>query len=55
MPKKHDLPDISSYNSIIDGLKTIYKKKIKPLEETYRYDAFHSAIMTVYFAFTIRF
>ncbi len=48
MPKKQDLPDPASYHSIIDGLKTIYKKKIKPIEETYKYDAFHSAIMTVY-------
>ena len=34
-----DLPP-SKYASILDGLKTIYRKKIKPVETQYHYDAF---------------
>jgi hypothetical protein len=45
-PKGSDLPDPSTYRNIVDGLKTLYKKKIKPLEELYKYDSFHSALLT---------
>lgn len=30
------------YTSVIDGLKKIYKNKIKPLEELYNFPYFHS-------------
>ena len=40
-------PEQTSYQSIVDGLKTLYKKKIRPLEEAYKFDVFHSACLTV--------
>ncbi|KAI3638908.1 hypothetical protein MIR68_003406 [Amoeboaphelidium protococcarum] len=48
MPKssKNKVPDPSTYNSVVDGLKTLYKMKIKPLEENYRFNDFHSAALT---------
>ena len=33
------------YPSVIDGLKKIYARALKPLEELYRFDAFHMPIM----------
>lgn len=30
------------YHSVVDGLKKIYDSKIKPLEELYQFDMFHS-------------
>ena len=30
------------YQDVIDGLKKIYRKKLRPLEETYKYGEFHS-------------
>lgn len=43
---KRDVPDVTNYESIIDGLKTLYKRKIRPLEELYKFDLFHSAHLT---------
>lgn len=43
---KNDLPDPSTYRNIVDGLKTLYKKKIRPIEELYKFDSFHSALLT---------
>ncbi|KAI8996791.1 P-loop containing nucleoside triphosphate hydrolase protein [Pilobolus umbonatus] len=34
------------YTRVIDGIKKIYKNKIKPLEETYNFEGFHSAPLT---------
>ncbi|CAO3622428.1 unnamed protein product [Mucor fragilis] len=34
------------YNKIIEGVKKIYKTKIKPLEVTYNFEGFHSAPLT---------
>ncbi|CAN0092730.1 unnamed protein product, partial [Heterosigma akashiwo] len=31
---------------VIEGLKHLYHTKLKPLEETYRYDLFHSPLLT---------
>jgi len=31
---------------VVDGLKKIYEKKIKPVEELYHFGDFHSAAMT---------
>jgi EH domain-containing protein 3/EH domain-containing protein 1 len=36
----------SHYHSLLDGLKTIYKSKIKPIEEAFHYDYFQSASLT---------
>ena len=30
------------FNNVVDGLKKIYKSKLRPLEETYKYGEFHS-------------
>lgn len=47
MGKKSALPaDPSQLRNIVDGLKVLYKKKIRPLEELYRFDQFHSALLT---------
>jgi len=44
MSKKNKQPDIGDpiYTSVIDGLKNLYRTKIKPLEETYKFADFHS-------------
>ncbi|KAL9546832.1 hypothetical protein MBANPS3_006467 [Mucor bainieri] len=34
------------YNKIIEGVKRVYKTKIKPLEVTYNFEGFHSAPLT---------
>ena len=34
--------EVEVYNNVIDGLKKVYKKKLLPLEEQYRYGEFHS-------------
>ncbi|RUP13679.1 P-loop containing nucleoside triphosphate hydrolase protein [Jimgerdemannia flammicorona] len=36
----------NEYKVIIDGLKKIYKQKIKPLETMYNFEGFHSAPLT---------
>ena len=33
------------YHSVVDGLKKIYESKIKPLEELYQFDMFHSPLL----------
>ena len=38
--------DPSTFNSIVDGLQVLYKKKLKPLEEAYKFDAFHSSTLS---------
>jgi ATPase subunit of ABC transporter with duplicated ATPase domains len=45
-PRQGSNIDISKYNSIVDGLKALYRKKIKPVEETYKFEYFHSPILT---------
>jgi len=32
-------------NSVVDGLKKIYQRKIQPVEELYRFADFHSPVM----------
>jgi GTPase SAR1 family protein len=44
--KRFEVPDPTTYANIIEGLKTLYKRKIRPLEEMYKYDMFHSALLT---------
>ena len=34
--------EVEVYNSVIDGLKKVYKKKLLPLEELYKFGEFHS-------------
>ncbi|KAG2194106.1 hypothetical protein INT47_003049 [Mucor saturninus] len=34
------------YAKVIEGIKKIYKQKIKPVEETYNFEGFHSAPLT---------
>ncbi|KAJ3024154.1 EH domain-containing protein 1 [Thoreauomyces humboldtii] len=36
----------NEYSDIVDGLKSIYKNKIKPLEQTYNFEQFHSPYLT---------
>lgn len=38
--------EVEVYQNVIDGLKKIYKKKLRPLEETYKFGEFHSPYMT---------
>lgn len=40
------MPKDDSYFSVTDGLKMLYNRKIKPLEDAYRYSDFHSAALT---------
>lgn len=42
--KKKEL-QADDYPSILDGIKSIYAKKIKPLEEMYKFDQFYSPIL----------
>jgi hypothetical protein len=35
-----DMGDQTTYNSVIDGLKNLYQKKIRPLEELYKFDLY---------------
>jgi len=44
-PSTSSLPP-SKYTSIIEGLKTIYHKKIKPVEVAYNYESFYSPLLT---------
>lgn len=46
MKRREQQFDPSTFNSIVDGLKTLYKRKLKPLEESYKFDAFHSASLS---------
>ncbi|KNC96638.1 uncharacterized protein SPPG_07851 [Spizellomyces punctatus DAOM BR117] len=46
---KSSTANISSkaeYSDIVDGLKRIYKTKIRPLEQTYNFEQFHSPYLT---------
>ena len=38
--------EVEVYQNVIDGLKKIYKKKLRPLEETYKFGEFHSPYMS---------
>lgn len=38
--------EVEVYQGVIDGLKKVYKKKLRPLEETYKYGEFHSPYLT---------
>ena len=42
---KHKKGEPEVYPSVIDGIKKIYARALKPLEELYRFDAFHMPIM----------
>mmetsp|Transcript_7681 Transcript_7681/g.12840 ORF Transcript_7681/g.12840 Transcript_7681/m.12840 type:complete len:579 (+) Transcript_7681:118-1854(+) len=44
-PKMNDHMDEAT-KQVIEGLKHLYHTKLKPLEETYRYDLFHSPLLT---------
>jgi len=37
--------EIANYNQVVDGLKYIYQKKVKPIEEKYKFDYFHSPML----------
>eukprot|EP00026_Physarum_polycephalum_P006479 Phypoly_transcript_06523.p1 GENE.Phypoly_transcript_06523~~Phypoly_transcript_06523.p1 ORF type:complete len:536 (+),score=79.39 Phypoly_transcript_06523:108-1715(+) len=38
--------DDQLYTSVIDGLKHLYRQKMKPLEELYKFGDFHSPVLT---------
>ncbi|KAI0981249.1 hypothetical protein GJ496_005705 [Pomphorhynchus laevis] len=40
--RKENKSDIDAYDNVIDGLKTIYKTKLLPLEQCYQFQDFHS-------------
>lgn len=40
--KDSRVEDVKTYNSVIDGLKEMYKTKLFPLEKEYKYGEFHS-------------
>lgn len=44
MPKKEPVAEI--YESVSDGLKQLYRSKIKPVEEAYRFGDFYSPLLT---------
>ncbi|GLG93312.1 EH domain-containing protein 1 [Gryllus bimaculatus] len=35
----------TDYNNVVDGLKNVYREKLLPLEETYRFHDFHSPML----------
>jgi GTPase SAR1 family protein len=52
-PRKPDVkekvlhaPEMANVPKIIDGLKHIYRRKIRPLEEMYKFHEFHSPLLT---------
>ncbi|KAL1514806.1 hypothetical protein AB1Y20_003892 [Prymnesium parvum] len=44
MPKKEKEAEV--FESVTDGLKQIYKSKIRPLEEAYKFGEFYSPVLT---------
>ena len=38
--------EVVVFNNVIDGLKKVYKSKLRPLEEAYKYGEFHSPYMS---------
>jgi len=44
--KKTNNQDADAYTSTIDGMKKVYKKYVRPLEELYRYQDFYSPLLT---------
>ena len=42
--QKHKQVDV--YNNVLDGLKKMYRKKLLPLEEQYKYGEFHSPYLS---------
>jgi len=44
--KKSNQNDSDAYTSTIDGMKKVYKKFVRPLEELYRYQEFYSPLLT---------
>ncbi|KAI8815637.1 P-loop containing nucleoside triphosphate hydrolase protein [Fimicolochytrium jonesii] len=46
-PSKHDKDSTGKeFTDIVDGLKSIYKNKIRPLEQAYSFEQFHSPYLT---------
>jgi hypothetical protein len=43
MPKKD--PQAAIYESVADGLKQLYRQKIRPVEEAYRFGEFYSPLL----------
>ncbi|KAJ3057357.1 hypothetical protein HK097_008452 [Rhizophlyctis rosea] len=44
--KKGGAAPVKEFKDIMDGLKSIYQTKIKPLEQAYSFDQFHSPFLT---------
>ena len=44
--RKTNNNDADAYTSTIDGMKKVYKKYVRPLEELYRYQEFYSPLLT---------
>lgn len=40
------VPVQEAYTSVIDGIKKIYRNRIRPVEEMYKFGDFHSPMMT---------
>lgn len=43
--KKIENPEPAVYPTVLEGIKKIYANKIKPLEQMYQYDIFHSPVL----------
>eukprot|EP00128_Syssomonas_multiformis_P002049 Colp12_sorted_trinity150504_noHs@23310 len=46
MQTRKEDKDAELFGSVVDGLKKLYKKHVKPLEEYYKFDSFHSPLLT---------
>ena len=44
MPRKAPVAEV--FESVTDGLKSLYKQKIRPVEETYKFGDFYSPLLT---------
>jgi EH domain-containing protein 1 len=43
--KKQETKDPEAYPSVLDGIKKIYSSKVKPLEQLYGFDIFHTPLL----------
>jgi len=45
MPKKPKEQIAEVYDSVTDGLKSLYRQRIRPVEEAYKFGEFYSPLM----------
>jgi hypothetical protein len=45
LKKKAEVKEPEVYLTVLDGIKKIYANKIKPVEQTYNFESFHSPLL----------